>query len=111
MSESESRGSEELLRAYEAGGLQFHDEFIKNLFAIVPERQFTHVLTKGIPQPVWLHATFAAGGAGEAREAVDGILGLISQSGIPAEIRIFPKGIPWPEQFMATVTVNEQLGR
>lgn len=109
MTDSQSRGSEELLRTYRAGGLTVHHDFVKSLFEIVPEREFTQVLTKGIPVPIWLHATFAAGSPGEAPATIGRILDLISQSRVAAELRLFPKGIPWPEEFLATITINEHM--
>ena len=107
--ESKLRGSDALLEAYRAGGISIDADLVEGLAKRIGDRQLHDILIKGQPHPDFLRTSFAVGGAGDAGGLVAELLEhLTREHKLPAVVRVFPRGIPWPEEFMVDVTIAEQ---
>lgn len=102
----EARGSARLIDAYRNRGVELDEALVSRLSDSLADLDIHDVLVKGIPNPEILRAGFSVTGQQETGIAIQRILeGL---KGVPqAEIRLFPRGIPWPEVFNIEVTVGQ----
>jgi hypothetical protein len=96
------RGSEILKRKYEAGGFAIDDGMIEELASVVDEYELRDVFILGTPRPDFLRVTVGAEDVDRCGTVVRDLAALLGQrgaTGIPAVVKVFPKGIPWPEAF------------
>jgi hypothetical protein len=103
------RGSEVLRQQYAAGGFTLDDSMIEELAGVLDEFEPHHVFIKGIPKPDYLRVTVDADDidrCGTIVKGVAGILGTRGTTGIPAVVKVFPKGIPWPEAFTVQLDIG-----
>ncbi|MGW6200781.1 hypothetical protein ACWF0M_31865 [Kribbella sp. NPDC055110] len=104
------RGSEVLKEQYAAGGFTLDDGMIEELAAVLDEFELHHVFIKGLPKPDYLYLTVDVDDIDRCGTVVRGIAGILGKrgaTGIPGVVKVFPKGIPWPEAF----TVQLDLGK
>jgi len=102
------RGSDALIRAWEESGVEIDESLIKNLSGTLSQVDFHNILTRGIPRPDWLQARFNAGPVEKAGSVLTDLLSVIADSRVAVNIRVFPRGIPWPGELLVDLTVNEQ---
>src|SRR5689334_4110225 len=105
------RGSDELLKAYRAGGQAIDETVIERLAGKVRDIDIHDILVKGTPKPDLIRAVFLPGDARAAGALAADLLDDLSTQnpGVPAKISILTRGIPWPEQFKVEVELG-QLG-
>lgn len=103
------RGSDALLQAYKAGSTRLDDKFVGRLAERFADLPIHDILIKGQPHPDFLRATFVLGSAERQRGVIDELLGLLAEHapGLGG-LRVFPRGIPWPEEFLVDLTVGQQ---
>jgi hypothetical protein len=109
--ESRRRGSDVLLENYQRGGFQLEPEVMNQFAELFAEVEAQDVLVKGQPHPDLLRATFRFEDPDQCGTTVGRVLNLIGKNGVgkvPAGIRVFPKGIPWPEYYVLDVVIGEQ---
>jgi hypothetical protein len=102
------RGSDALLQAWQAGGIEIDDDLMKSLSSRLAQVDFHHVLTRGIPKPDWFSARFNAGPAEKAGSVITDLLSVIGESRIDINLRVFPRGIPWPGELLVDLSVNQR---
>ncbi len=105
----EQRGSEVLRQQYSSGGFTLDDTMIEELAGVLDEFEPRHVFIKGLPKPDYLHVTIDADDidrCGTIVKGVAGILGARGATGIPGVVKVFPKGIPWPEAFTVQLDIG-----
>lgn len=108
--EKQARGSDAVIEAYRAGGFKLEHEAVEAIANEIGGRDVHDILVRGIPHPDFLRATFAGGDATATGELVSQLLGKLGVgSRIPGSIRVFPMGIPWPEEFLVDLTVAEHV--
>jgi hypothetical protein len=98
----ERRGSEVLKEQYSSGGFTLDDGMIEELASVLDEFELRHVFIKGLPKPDYLRIIVDADDidrCGTIIKGLGGFLGKRGATGIPAVVKVFPKGIPWPEAF------------
>ncbi len=103
-----TRGSDVLLEAYRSGGVTINEEVVANLASKLGNRDLYNILVKGQPVPDFVRATFVGGEASATGSMIGEILDVIGKTGTPGTIRVFPRGIPWPGEFLVDVVLNEQ---
>jgi len=108
MEAKKGRGSDALLDAHKSGGFTVDRDLVEALAATVGNRELNDILVKGQPAPDFLRATFVGGTAGDTGAFITEILGIIGMARGAGTIRVFPRGIPWPEEFLVDVVINEQ---
>ncbi len=103
------RGSDELLKAYRAGGRPIDEKLIESLAGKVRDIDIHDILVKGTPKPDLVRAVFLPGGAKAAGALAADLLEDLNQQnpGLPAKISILTRGIPWPEQFKVEVELGQ----
>lgn len=99
------RGSDELIKAFKAGGRPIDDSLIERLAGRVREIDVLDVWVKGTPKPDLLRAAFLPGDAKAAVQLAGEILEDLN--GVPAKVSILTRGIPWPEQFKVEVEMGQ----
>lgn len=107
----ERRGSDVLKEQYASGGFTLDDSMIDDLAGVLDEFEPRRVFIKGIPKPDYLHITVDADDierCGSLVKGIAGILGKRGATGIPGVVKIFPKGIPWPEAFSVQVDIGNR---
>ncbi len=107
----ERRGSEVLKAQYESGGFTLDDGMIEELATVLDEFELRHVFIKGLPKPDYLHITVDADDIDRCGTIVKGIteiLGKRGATGIPGVVKVFPKGIPWPEAFSVQLDIGKR---
>lgn len=107
----ERRGSDVLKEQYAAGGFTLDDSMIEELAVVLDEFELREVFVKGLPKPDYLHLTVDADDVDRCGTVVKGIievLGTRGVSGIPGLVKVFPKGIPWPEAFSVQLEVGKR---
>jgi len=102
-----SRGSARLIDAYKNRGVELGDELVSRLSESLEEFDIHDVLIKGIPHPDILRAGFSVSGEDEAAKALVRLLGIIKEVPL-SEIRLFPKGIPWPDIYHVEVAIEQR---
>jgi hypothetical protein len=109
MPPTKRRGSDTLLQAYKAGGFILAEDVIEGLAARIGDRPLHDILVKGQPVPDFVRTTFS-GNAGDTGAFVGDLLDFLGQTNtpIPATVRIFPRGIPWPGEYIVDLVVAEQ---
>jgi len=103
------RGSDVLREQYSSGGFTLDDGIIEELASVLDEFEPRRVFIKGIPKPDYLHITVDADDIDRCGTIVKGvaeILGTRAATGIPGVVRVFPKGIPWPEAFSVQLDIG-----
>lgn len=100
------RGSDRLIDAYKNRGLELGDELVRRLSDSLKEFDIHDVLIKGIPHPDILRAGFSVSGEDEAGKALQRVLSVIKDVPL-AQIRLFPKGIPWPDIYNVEVLIEQ----
>ena len=102
------RGSEMLLSAWKRGaGLD--EAVVKGIVSVTKELDIHDILIKGQPKPDFLRATATAEGAERCGTVVANLLTVLQKTpGSFPNIRVFPKGIPWPEQYIVDISVGQQ---
>ena len=96
----ERRGSDLLREKYAAGGFALDDAVIDELAGVLEEFDLRDVYIKGTPRPDFLRVTVDADDIERCGTVVRGLAGLLVKrgtSGFPGVVKVFPKGIPWPE--------------
>jgi len=104
------KGSELLLEAWKRGpGLD--EAVVKGIVQATRELDIHDVLIKGQPKPDFLRATATADGEERCGNVVRDLLSVLKKTGggYPT-IRVFPKGIPWPEQYIVDIQIGQQQG-
>ncbi len=101
------RGSDELLKAYKAGGRLIDDSVIERLAAKVRDIDIHDVWVKGTPKPDWVQAVFLPGDAKAAGQLASELLEDLAKENLPGKISILTRGIPWPEQFKVEVELGQ----
>lgn len=105
----ERRGSEILREQYSSGGFALDDSMIEELTKVLEEFELREVLIKGTPKPDYLHIALDADDVDRCGTIVKGIAGILGSrgaTGIPSVVKVFPKGIPWPEAFSVQVNIG-----
>ena len=67
-------------------------------------------LVRGIPKPDWLRTRFVVGDAAKTSAVLGDLLELVGQRGIPINVRVFPRGIPWPGELLVDLEVAQLRG-
>ena len=104
------RGSDALMKAWEAGGVEVDAALIKTLATKLNGVDLHNVLVRGIPKPDWLRTQFVIGDAEKTSAVLRDLLGLVGERGIPINVRVFPRGIPWPGELLIDLEVAQQEG-
>ncbi|MHC2999931.1 hypothetical protein [Microbacterium sp. HJ5] len=107
MEYSSERGSARLIDAYKNRGMEFGDELVSRLSDSLEPFDIHDVFIKGIVHPDYLRAGFSVSGEDEAAKAVVRMLGTLKEVPL-SQIRLFPKGIPWPEIFNVEIVVGQR---
>ena len=107
MKYTSERGSARLIDAYKNRGVEFGDELVSRLSESLEAFDIHDVLIKGIVHPDFLRAGFSVRGEEEASKAVLEVLSTIKDVPL-SHIRLFPKGIPWPEIFNVEIVVGQR---
>jgi hypothetical protein len=105
----ERRGSDLLREKYKSGGFTLDDGIIDELAGVLDEFVLRDVFIKGTPRPDFLRITVDAEDVDRCGTVVKGLAGLLGKrgtTGIPAVVKVFPKGIPWPEAFNVQVDIG-----
>jgi len=102
------RGSDTLIAAYRAGGFKIDDQLIEKLADAVGETDVHDVLVKGLPAVDYLRTTFAPGTAQSAGSLVAGLLEAVGTLTVPVTVRVFPRGIPWPGEYIVDLTIAQE---
>lgn len=105
------RGSEVLKEQYAAGGFTLDDGMIEELAGVLDEVEVRHVFIKGLPKADFLHLTVDVDDmdrCGTIVRDIAGLLGKRGTTGIPAVVKVFPKGIPWPEAFSVQLDIGKR---
>lgn len=105
----ERRGSEVLREKYKSGGFALDDGMIDELAGVLDEFDLRDVFIKGTPRPDFLRLTVDADDIDRCGTVVKGLAGLLGRrgaTGIPAVVKVFPKGIPWPEAFSVQMDIG-----
>ncbi|MDQ1742487.1 MAG: hypothetical protein QOE23_826 [Pseudonocardiales bacterium] len=103
------RGSEILKEQYSSGGFTLDDSMIDELAKVLDAFELRDVFIKGTPKPDYLRLTVDVDDndrCGTIVKGVAGILGKRGSTGIPGVVRVFPKGIPWPEAFTVQLDIG-----
>lgn len=105
--EKSLRGSDVLLEAWKTRpGIS--EELFQGIVEATRDLDLHDVLVKGQPKPDFLRVAAMTDDPDRCGNTVSTILALIRKlggTGGPV-IRVFPRGIPWPEQFIVDVTVG-----
>ncbi|MGY2148839.1 hypothetical protein ACW9HM_05115 [Nocardia gipuzkoensis] len=103
------RGSDALLAAYQAEKATIDKELIEELASRIGDIELRNILVKGTPVPDFLHATFPVRGAEKAGSMTGELLAVLAgRKVIPGTVRVFPRGIPWPDEFTIDITIAER---
>ena len=105
----ERRGSEVLREKYKSGGFELDDVMIDELAGVLDEFDLSDVFIKVTPRPDFLRITIDADDIDHCGTVVKGLAGLLGRrgtTGIPAVVKVFPKGIPWPEAFSVQMDIG-----
>lgn len=108
----ERRGSDLLREKYSSGGFTLTDEMVDELASVLEEFDPRDVFIKGQPRPDFLRLTLDADDVDRCGTVVSGLAGLLAKhgaTGVPAVVKVFPRGIPWPEGFSIQMDIGEQL--
>jgi hypothetical protein len=103
--EQQKRGSDILQEAYRARGFTVTEELVGQFAQAVGEIGVHDVFVKGLVEPDYLRSTFTPDGAAGAVELTRRILEVIEAGQVPAHVRVFPRGIPWPGEFLVELTI------
>jgi hypothetical protein len=109
--ESGRRGSDVLRDVYRKGGFTLRDDIVDEIADLTSDLILDHILVRGQPRPDVLHATFTADDPDRCGTVVGGILGLLGRhgtAGLPAVVKVFPKGIPVPDHFQVQLDLGVQ---
>jgi hypothetical protein len=98
------------MKAWEAGGVEIDDTLIKNVATTLNGVDLHNILVRGIPKPDWLRTRFVVGDAAKTSAVLGDLLQLVGQRGIPINVRVFPRGIPWPGELLVDLEVAQQRG-
>lgn len=107
MDPTSKRGSARLIDAYKNRGVVLGDELVSRLSESLEEFDIHDILIKGIPHPDILRAGFSVSGEEEASKALLRVLGVIKDVPL-SHIRLFPKGIPWPDIYNVEILVEQR---
>jgi hypothetical protein len=107
MDRTSKRGSDRLIDAYKNRGVELGDELVSRLSDSLQEFDIHDILIKGIPHPDILRAGFSVTGEEEASKALLRVLGVIKDVPL-SHIRLFPKGIPWPDIYNVEILVEQR---
>jgi hypothetical protein len=105
----ERRGSDVLKEQYSNGGFTLDDGMIEELAGVLDEFELRRVFIKGLPKPDYLHLTVDADDidrCGTVVKGIAGVLGKRGETGIPGVVKVFPKGIPWPDAFTVQLDIG-----
>lgn len=105
--EKQLRGSDALIEAYRAGGFKLQAEQVEGLAKRIGERDIHDILIKGQPVPDLMRATINGGDASSTGQVLTDVLEFVRDARLGTTIRVFPRGIPWPEEFLVDVTIAE----
>lgn len=103
------RGSEVLREQYSSGGFTLKEDMIEELAGVLDEFELRHVFIKGMPEPDYLHITVDADDIDRCGTIVKGLTGILGKrggTGIPGVVKVFPKGIPWPDAFSVQLDIG-----
>jgi hypothetical protein len=105
----ERRGSEVLREKYKSGGFTLDAAMINELADVLDEFDLRDVFIKGTPRPDFLRMTIDADDSERCGTVVKGLADLLGRrgtTGIPAVLKVFPKGIPWPDAFSVQMDIG-----
>jgi hypothetical protein len=105
----ERRGSDLLKEKYSSGGFALDDGMVDELAGVLNEFDLRDVFIKGTPKPDFLRLTVDADDIERCGTVVKGLAGILVKrgtTGIPAVVKVFPKGIPWPEAFSVQMDIG-----
>lgn len=105
----ERRGSDVLRAQYSQGGFTLDDDMIEELAGVLDDFELRHVFIKGLPKLDYLHVTLDADDIDQCGTVVKGIAGVLGKrgaTGIPGVVKVFPKGIPWPDAFSVQLDIG-----
>jgi hypothetical protein len=103
------RGSDILREHYSSGGFTLDEGMIEELAGVLDEFEVRDVFVKGLPKPDYLHVVVEAEDIDRCGTVVKGIAGILGKrgaTGIPGVVKVFPKGIPWPEAFSVQLDIG-----
>lgn len=105
--EEMARGSERLLEAYRAGGFKLDEGLVNDVAERLREIDLHDILIKGQPIPDFMRASFKVDDPKQGGMVIGELLDVFGgREGLPATIRLFPRGIPWPGEFNVDVLIN-----
>ncbi len=104
-----ARGSESLARAWKTQGA-LDQKLVAGVVEELDKHIFNDILVKGQPKPDWARMTAVAEDPERCGTSVAAILKQLQGLGGTGHIVVFPKGIPFPDQFQIEVHVGT-LGR
>ncbi len=105
----ERRGSDLLREKYSAGGFTLDEGMIEELARTVDEFELRDVFILGTPKPDFLRVTVDADDIDRCGTVVRNLAELLGKrgaTGIPGVVKVFPKGIPWPEAFSVQLDIG-----
>jgi hypothetical protein len=105
----ERRGSDLLREKYSSGGFVLDDAMVDELAGVLDEFDLRDVFIKGIPRPDFLRLTVDADDIDRCGTVVKGLAAVLVKrgtTGIPAVVKVFPKGIPWPDAFSIQIDIG-----
>ncbi|RVX42724.1 hypothetical protein EDD27_5373 [Nonomuraea polychroma] len=111
MAMERNRGSDALLEMYKQGGYKLDDDSVSQLVELLADLDVHDVLVKGQPAPDYLRATIQVEDPDRCGAVTGGLMGLIRRYGtakLPGTIKVFPKGIPFPDRFVIDLVIAEQ---
>ena len=100
----ERRGSELLKQRYKDGGFVVDERLIEQLSRVLEGLEIINVNIKGTPRPDFLSVSVDVDDperCGTLVKAWGQVVAEHGAQGIPAVVKLFPRGIPWPEAFNA----------
>jgi ferric-dicitrate binding protein FerR (iron transport regulator) len=89
------RGSDALRRAWKERGAVLDDATVEAFAAEFEELEAVQVSLDGGDRPHSIGGTFVVDDPDRCGTTVSRLLG----SGLAVQVRVFPRGIPWPDQF------------
>ena len=105
-----ARGSDVLLERWKRG-VGIDDEVVNGIVEATKDLDIDlrDILIKGQPRPDFLRASAVTGDPDRVGAVVGGVLGALQRTGgggFPV-IRVFPRGIPRPDQFVVDITIGQ----
>lgn len=101
------RGSEALLAAYKKGAPKIDERLVADLAAVLEKVPAHDVWLNGQPKPDFLKASFVLDDLAANASLLTDVLAILDKrGGIAGGLRVFPRGIPWPGEFVVDVQIG-----